>query len=373
MTTSTPRPHWSAVLEDRVVGVLGRVLRRLFGWVPKVEAYTGYGTPRRVRILGRVLLGPRQMGRGERRPVERGFRSFLAVPVPGQRVVVRIGDTSVEAVTDRAGYVDVEIPVDDGVLTPGWRPATLTVAADSPAPTVDSPAAPDPGQAPASARAGVVVIGDDVRLGVISDIDDTAMVTAVPTLFVAAWNMLWVRTAQRRAVRGMAELYARIQERHPDAPFVYLSAGAWNTARTLRRFLVRHGYPAGPMLLTDFGPTHTGIFRSGSEHKRTSLEQIFAMFPQVKWVLFGDDGQKDPEIYTAAAREHPERVVAIGIRTMSRAERVVATAGAAKDGPHPADAEPTDETTDPGAPYVVGRDGTALAEALATVPGLLDD
>jgi len=169
---------------------------------------------------------------------------------------------------------------------------------------------------------------------------------------------------------------------------VYLSAGAWNTARTLRRFLVRHGYPAGPLLLTDFGPTHTGLFRSGSEHKRTSLERLFEMFPQVRWVLFGDDGQKDPEIYTAAAREHPDAVVAIAIRTMSRAERVVATAGAAKDGPHPDDAgsagspgsaraggtaQPVDETPAPAAPYVVGRDGTALAEALAAVPGLLTD
>jgi phosphatidate phosphatase APP1 len=43
----------------------------------------------------------------------------------------------------------------------------------------------------------------------------------------------------------------------------YLSTGAWNVAPAVRRFLGRHGYPQGPMLLTDWGPTNTGWFRSG--------------------------------------------------------------------------------------------------------------
>ena len=353
-TTTTALPHWAALIEDRVLGVLGALLRA-FGWIPRVEAYTGYGTPRRVRILGRVLLSPARTGRSDPQPPQRGFRSFLAVPAPRQQVTVVIGAVSVVAVSDRAGYIDLEVELDDGAeLTPGWQAARLVPAEGHRRPV----------------RAGVVVIGDDVRLGVISDIDDTAMVTAVPTLLVAAWNMLWVRTAARRAVRGMSDLYGRIAERHPDAPFVYLSAGAWNTARTLRRFLVRHGYPPGPLLLTDFGPTPSGWFRSGSEHKRTSLEHLFGMFPHMRWVLFGDDGQKDPEIYQAAAREHPEKVVAIGIRTLTGAERVIATAGAAKDGPTAA--TPVEESPTPaGVPYVVGKDGTALAEGLATVPGLL--
>ena len=357
MTTTTPRPdrrHWAALIEDRVLGALGAVLRSL-GWIPRVEAYTGYGTPRRVRILGRVLLSPVRTGRSDPQPAQRGFRSFLAVPAPRQQVTVLIGSTAVVAVSDRAGYIDLEVGLDDDAeLKPGWQAARLVPAEGSTTPV----------------RAGVVVIGDDVRLGVISDIDDTAMVTAVPTLLVAAWNMLWVRTARRVAVRGMADLYGRIAERHPDAPFVYLSAGAWNTARTLRRFLVRHGYPPGPLLLTDFGPTPSSWFRSGSQHKRTSLQHLFRMFPHMSWVLFGDDGQKDPEIYTTAAREHPEKVVAIGIRTLTGAERVIATAGAAKDGPTAL--SPVDETSSPaGAPYFVGKDGTALAEALETVPGLI--
>ena len=55
---------------------------------------------------------------------------------------------------------------------------------------------------------------------------------------------------------------------HPGAPVIYLSTGAWNVAPTLTRFLSRNLYPAGPLLLTDWGPTHDRWFRSGREHKR---------------------------------------------------------------------------------------------------------
>lgn len=351
------RAHLAAVVEDRVVSAAGAVLRRTLGWLPRIDPYTGFGTPRRVRVLARVLLSPRRPGSGTRQPARRGFRSFLTLPAPGQRVVVTVGELEVEAVSDRAGYVDLEIDLPpDAPLRPGWQGATLRTTSEH----------------PSEVRAGLFVVGDDARLGVVSDIDDTAMVTAVPQLLVAAWNMLWVRTATRRAVRGMPELYDRIAAAHPEAPFVYLSSGAWNTAHSLRRFLARHGFPPGPLLLTDFGPTVTGWFRSGRAHKTTSLDRLIQTFPQVRWVLLGDDGQADPEIYAAAAQAHPDHVVAIGIRTLTRTERAIATAGAAKDDSVTArPTRPPQEATAPvDVPVVIAPDGDALAAGLEQVPAL---
>ncbi len=74
----------------------------------------------------------------------------------------------------------------------------------------------------------------------------------------------------RRPVAGMAVLYERLHLRHPEAPFIYLSTGAWNVAPTLARFLGRNLYPPGPLLLTDWGPTAEGWFRSGRQHKRST-------------------------------------------------------------------------------------------------------
>ena len=105
---------------------------------------------------------------------------------------------------------------------------------------------------------------------------------------------------------------------------MYLSTGAWNVAPTLTRFLSRNLYPAGALLLTDWGPTHDRLFRSGREHKRENLARLATDFPQLKWVLIGDDGQHDEELYGEFARTHPESVAAVCIRQLSPSEAVLA-------------------------------------------------
>ena len=110
----------------------------------------------------------------------------------------------------------------------------------------------------------------------------------------------------------MAVLYERLVTAHPGAPVFYLSTGAWNVAPTLTRFLSRHLYPAGPLLLTDWGPTADRWFRSGREHKRATLARLAREFPDVRWLLIGDDGQHDQEIYREFAAAHPENVAGGG-------------------------------------------------------------
>ncbi len=172
--------------------------------------------------------------------------------------------------------------------------------------------------------ADVHVFDPAERFGLLSDVDDTVMVTALPRPFLAAWNTFVLDEHARRTVSGMPVLYDRIRTRHPDAPVVYLSTGAWNVAPTLRRFLGRNLYPAGPLLLTDWGPTHDRLFRSGREHKRTQLRRLARELPDVRWLLVGDDGQHDEEIYADFAAEHPGHVAAVAIRQLSVGEAVLA-------------------------------------------------
>jgi phosphatidate phosphatase APP1 len=121
----------------------------------------------------------------------------------------------------------------------------------------------------------------------------------------------------------MAPMYREILSAHPGAPVVYLSTGAWNTTQTMIRFLLESGYPVGPLLMTDWGPTNTGWFRSGQEHKRTALNRLVRDFPQIRWLLVGDDGQHDPKIYTEFAEARSEHVDAVCIRQLSPAEQVL--------------------------------------------------
>jgi phosphatidate phosphatase APP1 len=356
VATPTPhpsqRPHLAAVVEDHLYAAAEWALVRA-GWRPRLETYAGYGTPDRVRVLARVLLSrPRPMTpeRDVLRAGRRGFRHFLTVPAPHRRVRLEVGGQTSVVTSDRAGYIDVELPT-DAPLAAGWQPAVLTCLDE-----------PDP----CTADASLLVLDERTRFGVVSDIDDTTMVTAVPRPLLAAWNTFVRHPSARRAVPGMPELYRTVQEAHPDAGFFYLSTGAWNTAATLRAFLSRHAYPRGPLLLTDWGPTLTGWFRSGRTHKETSLEHLMSWFPHVRWVLFGDDGQHDVEIYDRVARRRPDRVRAVAIRQLTSGQQILA-------GNVP-DAGSTAADLDvPRVSTVAGRDGSELARRLATVPGVLTD
>jgi phosphatidate phosphatase APP1 len=253
--------------------------------------------------MGRVLLG-RVAARPPRRLESvRGWRSFTTLPAKGVPVVIEAGDTRHETTADRSGFVDALVEAD---LPPGWGSVRLT-----------SPGA-DPVEAP------VRIVDPDVRFGILSDIDDTVMVTALPRPLLAAWNTFVLDEHARMAVPGMAVLYERLVNEHPGAPVFYLSTGAWNVAPALTRFLSRHLYPAGPLLLTDWGPTADSWFRSGREHKRATLARLAAEFPAVRWLLIGDDGQHDQEIYAEFAAAHPENVAGVAIRRLSPTQAVLA-------------------------------------------------
>lgn len=134
---------------------------------------------------------------------------------------------------------------------------------------------------------------------------------------------------------------------------VYLSTGAWNVAPTLRRFLGRHLFPTGSMLLTDWGPTHDRWFRSGREHKLTNLRRLAAEFPHVRWLLIGDDGQHDEAIYSEFMDEHPSSVAGVAIRRLLPAEAVLAGGRADKE-----------EHSEHVAPWVSAEDGAGLRDQL---------
>jgi phosphatidate phosphatase APP1 len=343
------RPHRAARLDYAFDSRLAALLQRR-GWTARVEPYVGYGAQGWVRVLGRVVLaGPRVRDDdlpgvgahpkgGPARPVTalRGWRSFAVVPLPFAAVRAVVDGVGQELVADRGGYVDSVVDVD---LAPGWHDVEL-VAADGRTATVP-----------------VVVIGADTRFGVVSDIDDTVMITRLPRPFIAAWNTFVRHENAREPVPGMADFYRRALLARGEVPVVYLSTGAWNSAPAIGRFLRRHGYPTGPLLLTDWGPTNTGWFRSGAEHKRTALRRLLTELPGIRWVFVGDDGQRDPEVYAEVVHEHPERVRAVAIRRLSGAEQVLAHGAPA---PWAGTASAEARTLDEGVPLLQGADGAAL-------------
>jgi phosphatidate phosphatase APP1 len=248
--------------------------------------------------------------------------------------------------TDRGGYVDTTVQVD---LQPGWHNLTLT---------------PAHGQ-PATGR--VRVVGPQERVGIVSDIDDTVMITALPRPLRAFWNTFVQHESTRRPVAGMPQLFRHLAGDGPEPFTAYVSTGPWNVAPSLERFLARHGYPPGPLLMTDWGPTEDRWFRSGRQHKHDSLRRLLADLPALSWTLVGDDGQHDPALYDDLAAEHPDRVDRVLIRQLTAAEQVLTHGSPTArpgEGAH-------DRPVPAGVPALRGPDGDALIRALGGgTPGM---
>jgi phosphatidate phosphatase APP1 len=322
--------HRAARVEDALHRAVEPRLRRR-GWHVEIVPYPCYGSTEWVRVLARVLVT--RFAPKRKRPAKvRGWRSFTTLPVKDTVVHIHTGEDQHEVRTDRTGFIDCVLPAK---LEPGWARIRLT-AKDA-----------DDAEAP------VRILDPEARFGVVSDIDDTVMVTALPRPLLAAWNTFVLDEHARMAVPGMAVLYERLVNAHPGTPVFYLSTGAWNVAPTLTRFLSRHLYPAGPLLLTNWGPTADRWFRSGREHKKATLVRLANEFPKVRWLLVGDDGQHDEEIYAEFAHAYPENVAAVAIRHLSPTQSVLA---GTMPGP------PTDSASPlpGGQPWLYAPDGAGL-------------
>ncbi|HZA05891.1 MAG TPA: phosphatase domain-containing protein [Propionibacteriaceae bacterium] len=311
------------------------------GAVAYVVPHTGYGSTDWIRVLGRVLL-TKDPARPASEPTGlRGWRNFINVPVENATVEVHAGSSVQTVQADFSGIIDVKVDVD---LSPGWHEIGLSSEGSS------------------VAVAKVFVVDPELGFGMVSDIDDTVMVTALPRPFLAAWHTFVVNEHARATTPGMPVLYERLTSQHPGAPVIYLSTGAWNVAPSLTRFLSRNLYPAGALLLTDWGPTADAWFRSGKLHKRNSLERLAHEFPQIKWLLIGDDGQHDPIIYGDFVREHPNNVTAVCIRQLSPSEAVLAGGSLREKAP----------SNGSQVPWLYAPDGAALADRLEGI-GLLTE
>ncbi|WP_018143340.1 App1 family protein [Alloscardovia criceti] len=291
------------------------------GWAPRVEPYVGYGTEKFSRIICRTVFGA--PGHGLRRRIGRGIQNIFMIPAP--KVPVRISIDGIPVLTaqvgdlnqfdtldsiaqsdiskintDAQGYMDLLAKRD---MTPGVHTITYSVKHRAP---VSSP---------------LYISPDGSPVGIISDVDDTIMVSQVPQIAQATLTFLFKDPKRRTSVPGMAVFYNKIAQLFPGAPFFYLSTSPWNVEGSIRELIRSHGFPQGPILLRDIDPRPKTFVPSGVQHKLEFVQQLMSDFPHMRFIVLGDDGQQDPTTYARLTRLYPGRILAIGIRQLTSDER----------------------------------------------------
>jgi phosphatidate phosphatase APP1 len=260
--------------------------------------YLGYGTAQKLTVCGRVLedegFRPAADAETRWRNLVRFYKRLESDEVPGARLRARYLGLESEAVTDEEGYFRLEVAT-RGRLGPGmWQDVEIELIEPAGAARVV-------GQ--------VLVPPRRARFGVISDIDDTIVSSHVANKLKMILAVALSNARTRKPFRGVAAFYRAL---HAGVnPFFYVSKSPWNLYAPLVEYLDVQGLPRGPLLLRDFG------FRREKEHKRKSIEDILATYPKLQFILIGDSGEQDPEIYSGVVHRFPERIRAIYIRSVS--------------------------------------------------------
>jgi phosphatidate phosphatase APP1 len=263
--------------------------------------YLGYGTPGRLTVRGRVLEDegflPAADADTRWRNLVRFYKRLESDEVPGARLTARFGSVETQAVTDGEGYFRIELDVSSGGS--GWKEVNLELTS---------------GTAQATAR--VLVPSSAARFGVISDIDDTIVASNVTKKLRMILTVALTNARTRKPFRGVAAFYRALHA--ALNPIFYVSKSPWNLYVPLVEYLEVQRLPLGPLMLRDFG------FFSDKKHKTRAIEEILATYPKLQFVLIGDDGEHDPEIYCDTARRHPGRIRAIYIRSAKPSVRKIA-------------------------------------------------
>lgn len=312
-----------------------------------VETYRSYGTSERVVVRGRVL---------DRRdlpvsaPEDSWWRNLRGAwarlesdEIPGARVRIRYGGVEVEAEADGEGFIVAEVAPGTSSGEGLWRSAEVELV---------TPAAPGVGPA----EAPVMVPGSDARFGVVSDLDDTVIRTGATDPLAVMRHTLFGNVHTRLPYPGVGSFYRALAGASGLNPFFYVSSTPWNLYDVVVDVLALHDIPSGAVLLRDWGVTATELLPTAhGAHKRRLIHEIFETYPGLPFVLIGDSGQQDPEIYREVVAAYGARVRAVYIRDVasrSRAEAVERMGG---------------EIREAGTSFVLGRDlVAAAADAAAT-------
>ncbi|QSX76968.1 App1 family protein [Agrilutibacter solisilvae] len=317
MQNPPPRPRWPShiarhlqslsINADEYFDVAATRLRSRLGLHrPRhIAAYRGFVDDMGVQLMGRVLAEAPLGGPGEKDDwwdnLLNTYRRFESDEVPGVEIVAQFRGAQAHAVSDHEGYYRIAMDDAGQDAQALWEYASISL-----------------GDGSLTTSQPVMRVSRQARVGIISDIDDTVLQSSITDWKTAAQLTFLHNARTRKPLLGVAPLYAALQagaDRSGRNPIFYVSSSPWNMYDLLDDFMALNAIPPGPIFLRDLGLDPGKFIKSpGHGHKLERARELIARMPQMRWVLLGDSGQADAELYAQAAQEFGDRIVAIYIR-----------------------------------------------------------
>lgn len=286
-----------------------------------LKLYRGYVNDERLVIFGHAF---KSWAPDKYRIDRKGFWNALAVvnrfrirPLNNQPVTLHFKGIEVTTKTMDDGYFQFDIPFHHP-LKSGWHEYEITCDIN---------------------KFGIIGKGELLKpytskYAIISDIDDTFLVSHSKNFFKKLYIMLFKNVYKRKVFEDVTLHYQALSksgqiDKEGFNSFFYVSSSEWNLYDFIVEFTRIQSLPKAVFQLKDI-KTGLGDFlftgRGNHDHKFEKIKDLISFYPDLQYVLLGDDTQQDPSIYERICKMYEMNIEAVYIRqTGSRKKTAVTT------------------------------------------------
>ncbi|HZH67047.1 MAG TPA: phosphatase domain-containing protein [Flavisolibacter sp.] len=275
---------------------------------PTIKIYHGYGHDHSLTMFGHVFtLSPfprKQYRQSFLRNTLALLRLFFIKPLAGAEVVLEWKGKTYSALTDHGGFFKFDWE-DAEPFEKGWLPVGAKAFYKGKQVAVGT---------------GRIYVPYPTQYVIISDIDDTFLISHSANLRKRLWVLFTQNARSRRPFEGVVRHYQLLTKAGTAAdipnPIFYVSSSEWNLYEYILEFTAVNKIPAGVFLLSQL-KRFSELLKTGQNNhgtKFTRIVRIMQAFPNQRVVLLGDSSQQDPYIYESIVKHYPTQVHAVYIR-----------------------------------------------------------
>jgi phosphatidate phosphatase APP1 len=274
-----------------------------------IEVYNAYGNEHQLFVHGRMLIKDKENNVSKEDSgytnIWNSINFFHNDEIKNKKVFLTVDKNSYETKSDDEGYFDFNIRTKNR-LSMGYKKIDLQIEKN-----------------PNIHHAEATIITAQKMIGIISDIDDTVVVSDVTNKTELLLNTFWKNYKQREVIPTMVERFQKILlDNPPTKPsrLFFLSGSPQHLFTSIEKFLEYNHFPKHVTILKQVHGDNSDPLFDQMAYKTAKIEELIELYPNMKWVMFGDSGEKDREVYESIKKRYPSKVKGYYIRDVVSGE-----------------------------------------------------
>lgn len=283
---------------------------------PVLKLYRGYANNQELIVMGHVFkpntIADYDFQKKSFKNARSIIRLFQVKTQPNADVYLKLDNEIIHTKTLEDGYFKFCIPIKES-HTFGWKDYTVFITHNEE-------------KIEASSSYIKPTVG---KFGFISDIDDTFLISHTRNPLKKIYILLFKNVTKRKVFEDVAQHYQALQtagrnDKKEENAFFYVSSSEWNLYGLIIQFSIIHQLPKAVLLLKNIKTSLTQLFftgRGNHNHKFEKIKHILEFYPNLKYVLLGDDSQHDPKLYESICKIFPLHIKAVYIRQVGASKK----------------------------------------------------